>query len=149
VPNWTREEKEAFLQSTRRLERYRLAGKTLKFWVYGWIETLMIVLSLSVVAALWIKLSVPEGAILSVVIVIGILGALHHLRLIARMPWVICTAVVEGFILWAIYVWGISRWVEIPGIFAICVIFAVTRYWNRAEDIIEERAYLALKVSTL
>jgi hypothetical protein len=144
VPTWTAAEKKNFLESTSRLERYRFAGKTLKFKIYLGIELMMVALSLAVVGSFWARAAVPSDAMIAATSVIGALGALHHLKLVARMPWVITTAAVEGGLLWAIYHWVISRWIPIPGVWALCVIVAVARYWSRAEVLIEERAYSAV-----
>lgn len=120
-----------FLAATTRQQRYRLAGKTLRFKVYLSIEAVVAALFLVVVA-----LAVTDiGGAFAMVIgaLVALLAVGHFFRVAAEKPWLPMAAAFEAAVVWAVYAFWLSSHISIPHFGVLTVFLFVVRFWQRGE----------------
>lgn len=139
----SQQELKDFLVATTRQQRYRLAGKTLRFQVYLIIEAVVAALFLVVVA---LSVAGLGGA---VAVAIGVLVALmslgHFLRVVAEKPWLPMAAAFEAIIVWAVYAWWLSSYISIPHFGVLTIFLFSLRFWQRGEREVNFTALSALR----
>lgn len=123
----------ASFSTLTRLERYRLAKKRLRFAVYRAMETYVFISFVVFLISIWVEWPWLRTFVGLNNWIVGALGAAHYVRLLSSMPWLVMAAAFEGFIIWAAYRWGLSRWVVLPDVVTFSLFFAVARYWQRGE----------------
>ncbi len=128
-----------------RHERYRLAERRLRFFIYRALENHVVISFVVFIASIWVNWSWLRTLVAINTWAVGIAGLVHHTRFLATMPWLAAAAAFEGFLVWATYHWGLSRWATIPGFGTFCVFFSVARYWQRGERETNLRAFWAYR----
>ena len=130
-----------FMMRTSRFERYRFADKSLKFFMYRWMENY--VLASFVVSLLlpWIDDSFVRTLITGNVCAVAVVGVLHYTTLVMTKPWLVLAAAFEAGVVWVLNVWLL----DIPYIGTVCVFVFVLRYWVRGEREVNETAYASFQ----
>lgn len=91
-----RETLDEFVARTSRLERYRLAEKSLRFYIYRRMENYVLVSFVVSLVLPWIDDSLAQTLIFGNVWVVAVVGVLHHLSLAISRPWLLSAAVFEA-----------------------------------------------------
>lgn len=124
---------EEFKSSYKRFERYRLAGKVLKFSAYVLMEKYVIFSFLASLANPWISWEPYNSIVLANTFVVVVVGVAHHADLALLKPWLLLAAISEALLIWAGYEWLISSYMSFPDFWVLCVFIFVARYWERGE----------------
>ena len=126
-----------FLARTSRFERYRFANKSLRFFVYRWMENYVLASFVVSLVLPWIDDGLARTLILGNVWVVAAIGVLHYLTFTMAKPWSLLAAVFEAVVVWALGVWLLG----LPFVGTFCVFVFVLRYWMRGEQEVNETAY--------
>ena len=133
---------EEFVASTSRFERYGFADKSLRFFVYRWMENYVLASFVVSLVLPWIDGGLARTLILGNVWVVAVVGVLHHLTLAMAKPWLLLAAAFEAGAVWALGAWLL----DLPYVGTFSVFFFVLRYWMRGEREVNETAYANSKV---
>lgn len=130
-----------FLASTTRKQRYRLAGKTLRFKVYLFLEAIVASLFLVVAALAIADVGGTVAAAAGVFVALFALG--HFLRVAAEKPWLVMAAAFEAAVVWAVYSFWLSNYFNIPHFGVLAVFVFAFRFWQRGEREVDLKALSA------
>ena len=126
-----------FVARTSRFERYRLADKSLQFFVYRWMENYVLASFAVSLGLPWVDEGLLRTLMLGNVWVVAVVGVLHHVTLAAAKPWLVLAAAFEAGAVWALGAWLL----DLPYVGTFSVFVFVLRYWMRGERDVNETAY--------
>lgn len=132
-----RETLDEFVARTSRFERYRLAEKSLRFYIYRRMENYVLVSFVVSLVLPWIDDSLAQTLIFGNVWVVAVVGVLHYLSLAISRPWLLSAAVFEAGAVYALGAW----FLDLPYVGTFSVFVFVLRYWMRGEREVNETAY--------
>src|SRR5688572_11262227 len=90
---------EFYVATTSRLDRYRSARKTLRLFVYEWMEHYVALSFVASLALPWLGDGLLKGIILANVWLVGLVGVAHYASLSLRKPWLVIGAATEATLL--------------------------------------------------
>lgn len=121
-----------------RLERYRFAGKTLKYRVYVFLEVLFALVS---IAAILAAILTENNALLwSLSISAVLLSALHHFSQLLQRPWIFLTCLVWSLIFYFLYDVWLAAVLELPKAGPLFLLIAGLCYLIRGEHLVNSDA---------
>lgn len=147
MPNDPNREFESFVSTTSRLDRYQFANKTLRLFIYQWMERYVALSFLASLALPWLDSGPARDMIFFNTWIVAIVGIAHHLKLALFEPWIVMAVATEAGVLWVVYHWVISSFFLIPYFGVFCVFLFVARYWLRGERRVNVKAFLAVDAS--
>ena len=133
--------RDEFIARTSRIQRYRLADKSLKFFLYRRMEDYALASFAVSLLLPWIDDGLARTLILGNAWAVAAVGVLHHFTLMMAKPWLVLAAAFEAGVVWALGVWLL----DLPYVGTFCVFVFVLRYWMRGEREVNDTAYASVR----
>ena len=127
------DELENYMESSTRLQRYRMAEKTLRFPVYSLMEKFVLFCFLLLLVSIWVESELYRNIVFYISWCSALVGITHYFKEALTKPWLLLAAITESLILYGVYIWWLSEIIELPGFGLFCIFLFIARYWQRGE----------------
>ena len=126
------------LVNYQRWERYRLAGKTLKYRVYVALEVLFVFISVAAISVAIVEGNNPTIWVLSLTGLV--LSWLHHTTYFLYWPWIFLTCLTWALILYLLYDLWLSSVFGLPKAGPLLLLLSGVCYLVRGESLVNDQA---------
>ncbi len=135
----------AFRAAFSRRERYRLAGKFLRFHLYQAMEAYVGISLLALLLLPWLTPPVADWLLTGNMLVVMVVAFAHSGRMLLEKPGLWLASTLEALGLWGAYEWLLSTFFVIPNFWALCAFVFVLRFWHREEKALTFLAFMRFK----
>ena len=126
--------------SMSRMQRYRLAEKTMRYHVYTFMEKYVIAGFILLLFSIWVGNETFKSIIFFNSQVCVVVGVLHYFRETLTKPWLLLGAATEALIIYGIFSFQLNSYFVFPGFGQYCLFLFVVRFWQRGEHEVNSSA---------
>lgn len=126
------------LVNYQRWQRYRLAGKTLKYRVYVALESLFVFISVAAISVAIVNGNKPIIWLLSLIALA--LSWLHHAKYFFYWPWIFLTCLAWALIFYLLYDLWLSSVFGLPKAGPLLLLLSGGCYLIRGENVVNDEA---------